>query len=220
MGRPLGIDWDAQPLGEMTDTDLARRLGCCRSAVSQARERRGIPRYEPRPAVDWDAQPLGMETDGAIAARLGVSESAVSAARRARGIPRLPRREAKPRGQGLWSWVRWEDYPLGIVTDAEVARMAGVCRSAATRARKRRHMPAPPPRRAVCPCGRVFAARTDGVYCSATCQQAIADHRHRGGGPEVEPIVAALARLRSEIRGLRGQVSRVAREARQEGDQR
>ena len=40
------IDWDNQPLGELPDRQIAKRLGCCRQAVSSARARRGIPAYK------------------------------------------------------------------------------------------------------------------------------------------------------------------------------
>gem|GEM_PF-3604347 len=121
-----------------------------------------------------------------------------------RGIPAKPR-VAKPRTQGLWSWVRWDDYPLGALPDAEVARMAGVVASAATRARKKLHMPVPPPRPVTCPCGETFQPSTHvpAMYCSATCQQAVADHRHRGRSPELEGVACALARLRSSINNRR-----------------
>lgn len=39
------IDWDAQPLGELPDLELAERLGTHRARVRLARIRRGIPLY-------------------------------------------------------------------------------------------------------------------------------------------------------------------------------
>jgi AraC-like DNA-binding protein len=36
------IDWDAQPLGKMSDPELARRLGCSPSSVAKQRKKRGI----------------------------------------------------------------------------------------------------------------------------------------------------------------------------------
>ena len=41
MGR-CNIDWDAQPLGEVTDVELAERLGCHWSTAAKQRQRRGI----------------------------------------------------------------------------------------------------------------------------------------------------------------------------------
>ena len=42
-----GIDWDPQPLGQMPDRGLQRRLGLASvSSVSRARKYRGIPKYK------------------------------------------------------------------------------------------------------------------------------------------------------------------------------
>ncbi len=41
----MDIDWDAQPFGEVSDADLARRLGVSRPCVGQQRRKRGIDRY-------------------------------------------------------------------------------------------------------------------------------------------------------------------------------
>jgi ribosomal protein L35AE/L33A len=39
---PKGIDWDSQPLGEVSDASIARAVGCSAVAVYYARRRRGI----------------------------------------------------------------------------------------------------------------------------------------------------------------------------------
>lgn len=39
---PLGIDWDRQPLGDVDDAVLARKLGCDTETVRCARRRRGL----------------------------------------------------------------------------------------------------------------------------------------------------------------------------------
>lgn len=41
-GAARGIDWDAQPLGQVTDKALAAQLGCHTNSVLNARKRRGI----------------------------------------------------------------------------------------------------------------------------------------------------------------------------------
>lgn len=41
----MEIDWDAQPLGEVSDSDLAESLSVSYHAVYYNREKRGIPRY-------------------------------------------------------------------------------------------------------------------------------------------------------------------------------
>ncbi len=46
--RKLGIDWDDQPLGQMPDRVLQRKLGLKSvSSVSRARKYRGIPKFKP-----------------------------------------------------------------------------------------------------------------------------------------------------------------------------
>jgi len=39
------IEWDQQPLGMMSDSELARRLGCHPSSVVAARQKRGISKF-------------------------------------------------------------------------------------------------------------------------------------------------------------------------------
>jgi hypothetical protein len=92
MAARKGINWDEQPLGKVSDNELARLLGVSRNNVSVARRRRGIePLYErsfsPN-GINWDEQPLGKRTDQEIANSLGVSKQAVHQARQRRGIPR------------------------------------------------------------------------------------------------------------------------------------
>ncbi len=89
-------DWDIQPLGRVSDTDIARALGLSPATVRSARMARGIAAcpsacFGRKAGVDWDAQPLGIETDAAIARRIGVSEAAARNARVKRGIQPAPR---------------------------------------------------------------------------------------------------------------------------------
>lgn len=87
MSRRSRIDWDAQPLGQLPDMQLARRLGVSHQAVWIQRTRRRIPVFVRGTAIDWDAQPLGQMPDGALAAQLGCSFTAVYNARLRRKIP-------------------------------------------------------------------------------------------------------------------------------------
>ena len=85
------IEWDAQPLGKVSDMDLARRLGRDPSTVREARTSRGIKAFPRGKGIDWDRELQCIESDVEIARRLGVTAPAVFAARRARGIKaRLP----------------------------------------------------------------------------------------------------------------------------------
>ena len=40
-----GINWRDQPLGQMSDSNLAKQIGCAKSSVGKARRRLGIPAY-------------------------------------------------------------------------------------------------------------------------------------------------------------------------------
>ena len=89
MAKRLRIDWDAQPLGEVSVSEIARRVGCSRHAVKYAMDARGIaaPSSAGKSAgVDWDSEALGSETATETARRLGVHPSAVKRAMARRGI--------------------------------------------------------------------------------------------------------------------------------------
>lgn len=90
------IDWDKQPLGRVSDSELARRLGVTPGAVRQARARRGIAAALPvgQPSrYDWSAVALGERPDAAIAAELGCSRRTVARARKRAGV--APYKRAK-----------------------------------------------------------------------------------------------------------------------------
>lgn len=87
------IDWDAQPLGKLTDLEIAKRLGVSQVAVFRQRTKRGIP--PARTSIKWDYVGLGTQTDIVIARRLGVGNNAVAVQRNKRGIP--PANGRKPR---------------------------------------------------------------------------------------------------------------------------
>jgi hypothetical protein len=130
------IDWDDEPLGDITDAEIAKELGVTVQSVLRARKKRGIPptRERRNPLdVDWDAQPLGKESDVVIANRLGVDPTTVGKARRDRGITSI--------------YVDWDNQPLGDVTDAEIARRLGVDPSTVGKARRSRGIKAKRPYR-------------------------------------------------------------------------
>lgn len=130
---PKYIDWDAEPLGEIPDTELARELGVRPGAVLEARQKRGIAAVPPRArsGVDWDAEPLGQVSDAELARELGVHKSSVAAQRRKRGIPPAP----PPEG------IDWDAQPLGEITDAEIARQLGVVPQTVQEQRQKRGIP-------------------------------------------------------------------------------
>ena len=81
-----GVNWSGQPLGKMTDMDLASRLGVGQTTVSRWRNIFGIAPYKKKKR-DWTHEPLGKMPDPALAARLGVSKETVRRARVMFGIP-------------------------------------------------------------------------------------------------------------------------------------
>lgn len=95
-----GVDWDNEPLlGQMSDSDLAKKYGLGRASVQKARHARGIPAPPDNQAspigykqsrstigVDWDKEPLGKMVDRDLAFMLGCSSQAVAYARAERGI--------------------------------------------------------------------------------------------------------------------------------------
>jgi hypothetical protein len=50
--NPNRIDWNRQPLGEMSDHKLAERLGVTRNAVLYARQRRKLPPHHPPASIE------------------------------------------------------------------------------------------------------------------------------------------------------------------------
>lgn len=109
VGNP--INWEAQPLGEVSDEEVGRRLGVSASKVGYHRKVLGIEAYRPsteelaargrmgsrRSEIDWSSQPLGKESDRQIALRLGVSSSMVRKVRLSRGIPAARQVVNRPR---------------------------------------------------------------------------------------------------------------------------
>lgn len=122
MGR-TGIDWNVQPLGQVPDPDLARRLGVSHKLVHYHRRRRGIPAARPRPP--WTAAEeltlrlaWGYEEAEKIAARLP-GRTALAVIEHGRDV------------MGLGSTGR------GWVTQREVVARLGICADALKRLRRR-----------------------------------------------------------------------------------
>lgn len=99
------IDWDAQPLGAETDTEIARRLDCATSTVTEARRRRKIAPAStamhriggtgPVSPTEWGSQPLGQMSDTALAHQLGVHPTTVRHHRVLAGIPPYATRDER-----------------------------------------------------------------------------------------------------------------------------
>jgi hypothetical protein len=137
-GRPaLKIDWDKEPLGEISDRKIANRIGCAPSAVFRARTARGIPpcpqvdRYRQK-GIDWDNEPLGEVHDSVLSEKHGVSRHAVYMARKKRGIQMQDHAKKRPGS------IDWDNEPLGKEPDKYIALMLGCSVSAVAKAREAR----------------------------------------------------------------------------------
>ena len=120
-----GIDWDQQPLGQMSDVTLSKKLGVTSAAVRKARIKRGISTvFQNR----WRTEPLGDQTDQDLADSLGVSRRTLSRVRAQRGI------------HGPQT-INWSQQPLGKVTDMALGRLLGVNQSSVSTARRLRGIP-------------------------------------------------------------------------------
>lgn len=122
------IDWNAQPLGCVTDKELARRLRVSQPTVGYQRIRRGIPPYC-RP-IDWALVPLGRVDDEIIAAELDVALATV--AKQRRWLESVVRRATA---------IDWDAQPLGQMLDRELADQLGIPTLQVAVARLKRGIP-------------------------------------------------------------------------------
>lgn len=189
-GYHAGIAWDAQPLGQMPDNALARRLGVNVGSVYEARVRRGIARFDRSIAARMGfAHRLGVETDRAIADDFGISPNTVAHARKRAGID--------PVGG---AWRDWDGVPLGRYYDREIAEALGCTPTSVSDARRVRGIPAYRERRA-CGCGRAFMAYTrNQIGCSRLCSGVAVNHRQEGRPEATLALSQALAALRRELK--------------------
>lgn len=65
-----GIDWDNQPLGELPDMEIARRVGCNPTTVARVRYRRNIPAYRFQRRIDHIEYGEFRKAQGVIAEKL------------------------------------------------------------------------------------------------------------------------------------------------------
>lgn len=109
--RNLGINWDEQPLGLVSDRRLAGMLGCSASTVGTARKERDIPPYGGLQVKCFSAIDLKLlyswATAEAVAYALRMSPTAVRQAWRRNGIApsqnwRALQSEAEKRGRARY----------------------------------------------------------------------------------------------------------------------
>ncbi len=87
----MAVNWDKQPLGEVTDAEIGRRVGVSRERVRQVRSARGIAAV-PRNTelINWRRVSLGKRPDQEISDELGICVSAVRSRRIDAGIAGCP----------------------------------------------------------------------------------------------------------------------------------
>lgn len=137
------INWDEQPLGKISDEELAKNLGISKNTVLRQRKKRGVvPFGKPhiKANVDWDAQPLGEVPDAVLAQRLGLVEvygeynarAIIGRHRRKRGIPSfIPDNRRN---------IDWDNEPLGELPDKVLARKLGCSSQAVAEQRRKRNI--------------------------------------------------------------------------------
>lgn len=111
MGPRLDIDWDSMPLGETSDSELARKLGCSTCVVRRQRTKRGIKAFASGYQIDWALVPFFRYSDAQIAELYGVPLGTVLHHRLKLGI----RRDVKP-GANLPLTIR---FPAGSSKNGE-----------------------------------------------------------------------------------------------------
>jgi hypothetical protein len=143
-------------LGQVADTEIARKLGIAPSTVAAERRRRGIPPR--RGPYAWTAEALrllGRDSDERVAAMLGVSISLVGSKRRDLGIPACHSGHGSARSRPDPFWTPARDALVGTASDAVIARRLGVTLA---RVRGRRYRLGVPP---ACPIPRYDWTRMD-----------------------------------------------------------
>lgn len=116
-----GINWDLEPLGQISDCELAKKLGVHSSSVRKARIKRNIISFRPMPdyfnKINWEEQPLGEMSDADLARQMGVAQTLVSSQRRKRNIEEYTEERLK---------IDWNNVPLGLKSDIEIAKELNV----------------------------------------------------------------------------------------------
>jgi hypothetical protein len=128
MAGPKNINWDEQPLGEMSDRDLAKKIGVHPSLVSRIRKKRNIQVYA---RINWDKQPLGLITDSELGEKLGVTRQQVCWARRRRNIEYFNNKIVlskiqKNEIEGKTAKYIAKKYNINVHTAREYARRNGI----------------------------------------------------------------------------------------------
>jgi DNA-binding CsgD family transcriptional regulator len=100
-GAAKKLDFSRQPLGEIPDAEIAKRLECSVRSVKMARQTLGIPAFSfgADRRIDLSKAPLGKKSDAEVARMFKCSEHRVWQERQNRGIKSFSPRNA-PNGSG------------------------------------------------------------------------------------------------------------------------
>ena len=128
----LDIDWSKQPLGEISDADLAKRLGIGWRTVYRRRTELGIESNQAKTCLKVRApvELLGTMTDKEFAKRYKTQEGRIASWRKQLGIPCFGNKGKanKKLGEKPKRAPRRYDVPeelLGKVSDREIAQTLG-----------------------------------------------------------------------------------------------
>jgi DNA-binding CsgD family transcriptional regulator len=205
------VDWDLQPLGIKSDTEIAKVLDVSKATVWRERKRRGIVGVgfsygKKLSGIDWESFPLGEVSDAEIARSEGISSSSVARERVRRGIKRYVKSKQflHPRRVSNLERLRfidWDTQPLGEVTDKVLAKRLGLKESTVYKERRKRKIFVCKGR-AVCPCGKEFIVRRDSKFCSKECSRGLWDYLnyHKDVDKDCVSLVLNLQRLKRKIK--------------------
>jgi hypothetical protein len=141
------VDDFAHLLGNTPDSEIAKLAGCVRQLVAQGRAARGIAAMGLAEAERWRrdravapvVDRLGSAPDAVLAREAGVPLCTITLAREDRGIPAF----VGPTGPGSrGNKVAPFTHLLGVLTDTEIARMAGTVPPVVCMFRQRLGIPA------------------------------------------------------------------------------
>lgn len=130
--------WYDCKLGRLKDQALARLVGTTKGRIRARRLALGIAACSVNQVIEPFRHLLGVESDRVIAARCGASISSVTTYRESLGIPAKPRPVPLTRQQRipLDHPVRPYKALLGLVSDQDIANLAGVSLATAKASRE------------------------------------------------------------------------------------
>lgn len=128
------IQWEKVPLGQQSDSKIARALGVSINRVQRTRAQLKIRPFGRNLKINWEQVPFGAISDGQLARQLGCSKAGVQRHRVKQGKPSYsgPARQTK---------FNWDAIPLGTIPDEQLARELGCCSRTVFLHRSKRGIP-------------------------------------------------------------------------------